>query len=96
MLAGFRDGDLGGRSMLLQRAASYRLGTILVRRQHVQALLLCDRGRVADRAIQIHGASGLMRGSPIERSFRDLRLFRVGEGTSEVQRMVIARDLLRS
>ena len=37
-----------------------------------------------------------MRGSPIERSYRDLRLFRVGEGTSEVQRMVIARDLLRS
>jgi acyl-CoA dehydrogenase len=53
-------------------------------------------GRVADRALQIHGASGLMRGSPIERSFRDLRLFRVGEGTSEVQRMVIARDLLRT
>jgi acyl-CoA dehydrogenase len=53
-------------------------------------------GRVADRAIQIHGASGLMRGSPIERSFRDLRLFRVGEGTSEVQRMVIARNLLGS
>ena len=53
-------------------------------------------GRVADRAIQIHGAGGLMRGSPIERSYRDLRLFRVGEGTSEVQRMVIARDLLRS
>jgi acyl-CoA dehydrogenase len=53
-------------------------------------------GRVADRAIQIHGAGGLMRGSPIERGYRDLRLFRVGEGTSEVQRMVIARDLLRS
>jgi acyl-CoA dehydrogenase len=52
-------------------------------------------GRVTDRAVQIHGATGLIRGLPIERAFRDMRLFRIGEGTSEVQRMVIARDLLR-
>ena len=51
-------------------------------------------GRVADRVVQIHGASGLIRGSAVERNWRDLRLFRVGEGTSEVQRMVIARCLL--
>ena len=52
-------------------------------------------GRVADRAVQIHGAMGLMRGMEVERAFRDMRLFRVGEGSSEVQRMVIARDLLK-
>jgi acyl-CoA dehydrogenase len=52
-------------------------------------------GRVADRAVQIHGGMGVVRGFPVERFYRDLRLFRVGEGTSEVQRMVIARDVLR-
>ena len=52
-------------------------------------------GRVTDRAVQIFGGSGLVRGLPIERAFRDMRLFRIGEGTSEVQRMVVARDLLR-
>ena len=59
--------------------------------------LLCSEtaGRVADRAVQIHGGMGVLRGYPVERFFRDLRLFRIGEGTSEVQRMVIARDVLR-
>jgi acyl-CoA dehydrogenase len=52
-------------------------------------------GRVADRVVQIHGGSGVVRGLPIERFYRDLRIFRVGEGASEIQRMVIARGLLR-
>lgn len=52
-------------------------------------------GRVTDRVVQIHGAAGVVRGTPVERAFRDMRLFRIGEGTSEVQRMVIARKLLR-
>jgi acyl-CoA dehydrogenase len=51
-------------------------------------------GRVTDRAVQIHGAMGLMRGQPVERAFRDMRLFRIGEGSSEVQRMVIAKAVL--
>jgi acyl-CoA dehydrogenase len=53
-------------------------------------------GRIADCAVQIHGGTGVLRGFPVERFYRDLRLFRIGEGTSEVQRMVIARDLLRT
>lgn len=52
-------------------------------------------GRVADRAVQIHGGAGLMRGSVVERMYRDIRHYRVGEGSSEIQRMLIARDLLR-
>lgn len=51
--------------------------------------------RVTDRVVQVHGATGLIRGLPMERAFRDMRLFRIGEGASEVQRMVIARELLR-
>jgi acyl-CoA dehydrogenase len=59
--------------------------------------LFCSEmvGRVADRAVQIHGATGLVRGFPVERFYRDIRHYRVGEGTSEIQRMLIARDLLK-
>jgi acyl-CoA dehydrogenase len=43
----------------------------------------------------MHGGAGLMRGVPVERFYRDIRHYRVGEGTSEVLRMLIARDLLK-
>jgi len=58
--------------------------------------LFCSEmvGRVADRAVQVHGGMGLIRGFPVERFYRDIRHYRVGEGSSEVQRMVIARRLL--
>jgi acyl-CoA dehydrogenase len=51
--------------------------------------------RVADMALQIHGGMGYMKESPIERIYRDMRLYRIFEGTSEVQRMIIARELLK-
>ena len=52
-------------------------------------------GRVADRAVQIHGGMGLVRGFPVERFYRDVRHYRVGEGASEIQRMLIARELFK-
>ena len=51
-------------------------------------------GRVADRAVQIHGGAGYMRGVAVERFYRDARLFRIYEGTSQIQQLVIARQLL--
>jgi acyl-CoA dehydrogenase len=51
--------------------------------------------RVLVRCIQIHGALGLSKELPLERWFRDLRVKRLGEGSSEVQREIIARSLLR-
>ena len=51
--------------------------------------------RVVDSALQIHGGMGYMKESPIERIYRDMRLFRIFEGTSEVQRMVISREMLK-
>ncbi|ABW12136.1 acyl-CoA dehydrogenase domain protein [Parafrankia sp. EAN1pec] len=53
-------------------------------------------GRIADRAVQIHGGAGYMRGVPVERFYRDVRLFRIYEGTSQIQQLVIARQLLRA
>jgi acyl-CoA dehydrogenase len=51
-------------------------------------------GRVADRAVQIHGGLGYMHGVPVERLFRDARLFRIYEGTSQIQQVIIAGELL--
>jgi acyl-CoA dehydrogenase len=52
-------------------------------------------GRVADRAVQIHGGAGYMQASAVERLFRDVRLFRLYEGTSQIQQLVIARHMLK-
>ena len=46
---------------------------------------------VADEAVQIHGGYGLMKDYPVERFYRDQRLLQIGEGTSEIQRLVISR-----
>ena len=51
--------------------------------------------RAADTAIQIHGGAGYMTDHPVERYFRDAKLMEIGEGTSQIQRLVIARELLR-
>jgi alkylation response protein AidB-like acyl-CoA dehydrogenase len=51
-------------------------------------------GRVADRVLQIFGGAGYMCDLPVERIYRDARAFRIGEGTSEMQRLQIARHLL--
>jgi len=59
--------------------------------------LFCSEmvGRVADRTVQIFGGTGLIRGVSIERFYRDVRHYRIGEGSSEVQRMLIARALFK-
>ena len=51
-------------------------------------------GRVVDRAMQIHGGYGMTKDLPLERWYREMRIRRVGEGPSEVQRHIMARDLL--
>ena len=52
-------------------------------------------GRVADHAVQIHGGMGMMMELPVQRFWRDARVERIWEGTSEIQRHIISRDLLR-
>ncbi len=52
-------------------------------------------GRVADRAVQIHGGAGYIADYGIERFYRDVRLFRIYEGTTQIQQLVIARNMIR-
>jgi acyl-CoA dehydrogenase len=52
-------------------------------------------GRVADRAVQIHGGAGYVADNGIERYYRDVRLFRIYEGTSQIQQIVIARAMVK-
>jgi acyl-CoA dehydrogenase len=61
------------------------------------AKLFCSEmvGRAADRAVQIHGGLGYMRGVTVERFYRDVRLFRIYEGTSEIQKLIIGRALVK-
>jgi acyl-CoA dehydrogenase len=51
--------------------------------------------RVVDRAVQIHGGAGVMRGSTVERLYREVRSLRIYEGTSEIQKLVIAEAVLK-
>jgi acyl-CoA dehydrogenase len=53
-------------------------------------------GRVADHAVQIHGGSGYMQDYAVEHFYRDVRLFRLYEGTSQIQRIIIAREMTRA
>ena len=61
------------------------------------AKLFCTEmvGRVADTAVQVHGGSGYMREMPVERIYRDVRLLRLYEGTSEIQRLIIGGGLVK-
>jgi alkylation response protein AidB-like acyl-CoA dehydrogenase len=86
------------------KAMLYRVGWQAARgelsRKEVHALasavkLVCSEtaGRVADRAVQIHGGRGYMREQAVERLWRELRVDRIWEGTSEIQRIVIGNEL---
>jgi acyl-CoA dehydrogenase len=86
---------LAGRALVLATADSYDDGSD----RHLApsaAKLFCSEmvGRIADRAVQIHGGTGYMHGVAVERLYRDARLYRIYEGTSEVQKVIIARQLL--
>jgi len=50
--------------------------------------------QIVDRAVQLHGGQGVVRGVPVERLYREVRALRIYEGTSEIQKLVIAGELL--
>jgi butyryl-CoA dehydrogenase len=64
-------------------------------REAAMAKLFCSElaMRVTTQAVQLHGGAGITRDFPVERMMRDAKIGEIGEGTSEIQRMVIARHL---
>jgi len=96
MLADSHTEYLAARSLVLDAARQYDAGTDRRLAPSAAKYFASESvGRIADRAVQIHGGSGYIRGVPVERLYRDVRLFRIYEGTSQIQQLVIARELLR-
>ncbi|WP_416200357.1 acyl-CoA dehydrogenase family protein [Terricaulis sp.] len=85
-----------GRAMVLDAARKRDAGED-VTMDAAAAKLFCSEmvGRVADRAVQIFGGSGYVADHGIERFYRDVRIFRLYEGTSEIQRIIIAREMMK-
>ena len=84
-----------GRSLVLESARAFDDGSDR-KVGPSTAKYFCSEmvGRVADRAVQIHGGAGYMRGVAVERFYRDARLFRIYEGTSQIQQVIIARHVI--
>ena len=85
------------------RLLNYRAGWMLdrgmrVTRESASAKLFASEAavRIANEAVQIHGGYGFIKDYPVEKFYRDVKLCTIGEGTSEIQRLVIARQLLKS
>jgi acyl-CoA dehydrogenase len=96
MLADSQTEYMAARALVLDAADRYEAGTDQRLGPSAAKYFASEAvGRIADRAVQIHGGSGYMRGVPVERLYRDVRLFRIYEGTSQIQQLVIARELLR-
>jgi acyl-CoA dehydrogenase len=97
MLADSHAELLAARSMVIDVAARYDSGEDTSVGPS-SAKLFCSEmvGRATDRAVQVHGGLGYLRTTPVERFYRDARLFRLYEGTSEVQKVIIGQALLRA
>jgi acyl-CoA dehydrogenase len=96
-LADMQTGVLAGEALVRECARKYQSGEDQ-RISPSVAKLFCTEmaGQVADRAVQIHGGTGYMREVPVERIYRDVRLLRLYEGTSEIQRLIIGGGLIRN
>ena len=97
MLADMQAGVMAGRA-LVRDAARLWLTEEDRRIAPSTAKLFCTEmvGKVADLAVQVHGGAGYMRDVPVERIYRDVRLLRLYEGTSEIQRLIIGGGLVKA
>ena len=97
MLAEMATNIYAGRQMLYHAAwLRDKRGTAVIKEASMVKLFCTQMAnRVADMAVQIHGGMGYMKDFPVERFYRDLRLTRIYEGTDEIQKMVVARELMK-
>lgn len=97
MLADSQTEYYAGKCMVEATACSYDAGESVLLNA-ASCKLYCTEmvGRVADRAVQVHGGAGYISEYCVERFYRDVRLFRLYEGTSQIQQLVIAKQIIRN
>jgi acyl-CoA dehydrogenase len=96
MLADSQTELYAARSMTLDAARKRDNGEAITMEASCCKLFASEMvGRVADRGVQIHGGAGYMQDYAVERFYRDVRLFRLYEGTSQIQQLVIARNMIK-
>ena len=96
MIADSKTEALAARALTLETARRKDRGDNVVMESAAAKLYASEMvGRVADRAVQIFGGAGYISEYGIERLYRDVRIFRIYEGTSEVQKLIIARETLK-
>jgi len=86
-----------GRLMLYQTAWKIDQGVEAIQEASMTKLFCSEAaGHIADMGVQLHGAMGFMKPTPVERFYRDVRAYRILDGTSDIQRLIIAGKLLRN
>jgi acyl-CoA dehydrogenase len=96
MIADSKTEALAARALVLESARKRDAGQNIVLEAAAAKLFASEMvGRVADRAVQIFGGAGYVADHGIERLYRDVRIFRIYEGTSQIQQLVVARETLK-
>ncbi len=96
MIADMKTEALVARAMVLETAATKDRGEDVVLESAAAKYFASEMvGRVADKAVQIYGGAGYIADYGIERLYRDVRLFRIYEGTSQIQQVIIARETMK-
>jgi acyl-CoA dehydrogenase len=96
MIADSKTEALAARALVLETASIKDAGLDVVLESAAAKYYASEMvGRVADRAVQIYGGAGYIADYGIERLYRDVRLFRIYEGTSQIQQLIIARETLK-
>ena len=90
--------EIDAARLLTLRAAWLKDSGASVNKESAMAKLYASEAavRAANEALQIHGGYGFIKDYPVEKLYRDVKLCTIGEGTSEIQKLVIARQLLKS
>jgi acyl-CoA dehydrogenase len=97
MIADSKTDTMAARALVLEAAAAKDAGRPITLEAAAAKYFASESvGRVADRAVQIYGGAGYVADYGIERLYRDVRLFRIYEGTSQIQQLVIARETIRN
>ncbi|MDB5668483.1 MAG: acyl-CoA dehydrogenase [Alphaproteobacteria bacterium] len=96
MIADSKTETMAARALVMEAAAAKDEGRPITLEAAAAKYFASETvGRVADRAVQIHGGAGYIADYGVERFYRDVRLFRIYEGTSQIQQLVIARETLK-